>query len=55
MQPGLNAAQMFFNENVPSIEKSVRTIPEAASQPQTWHIPWQGSATLTLLRVGKAP
>lgn len=37
------------------IEKSIRTIPQADSQPQTWHISGQGSATLTLLRVGKAP
>jgi len=55
MQPALNAIQAFFNEKVLYIEKSIRTIPQGGSQPQTWHIPWQGSATLTLLRVGKAP
>lgn len=55
MQPELNAIQIFFNEKVLYIEKSIRTIPQAGSQPQTWHISWQRSVTPTLLRVGKAP
>lgn len=55
MQPALNAIQTFFNEKVLYIEKSIRTILQAGSQPQTWHMSWQRSATLTLLHVGKAP
>lgn len=54
-QPALKATQISFNEKLLHIEKSIRTTLQAARQPQTWHISWQGSATLTLLRVGKAP